>query len=115
MKRPRRRSQRGRSPRMMRQDEAHRPDDVRGIAQKDLAFDQRLAHQPEGVMLQIPQPAMDQFRRCTRGTPGEVSGLAQIDRQAPPGCITCNPAAVHPAPDDGEVDFLFSLGQNLFP
>jgi len=39
--------------RVMRQHEAHRTDDVRCGAQQHLAFCQRLAHQAEGVVLQI--------------------------------------------------------------
>lgn len=45
----------------LRQDELQRPDDVRRDRQQPLAFDQRLAHQPELAIFEIAQSAMDQL------------------------------------------------------
>ena len=47
--------------RFVRHDEAQRPDDMRCIAQQHLAFAQALRDEPELVMLEIAQPAMDQL------------------------------------------------------
>ncbi len=50
-------------PGVMRQHEAQRPDDVRRRTQQHLALDQRLADQPELVVFEIAQAAMDQLGR----------------------------------------------------
>jgi len=47
--------------RQRRQHETHRPDDVRRHAQQHLALGQRLAHQPEGAVLEIAQAAVDEL------------------------------------------------------
>ena len=46
---------------VVRQHEAQRPDDMRRRFQQYLTLDQRLAHQAEFIMLEIAQPAMNQF------------------------------------------------------
>ncbi len=49
--------------RLRRQQEAHRPDQVRCHAEHHLAFGQRLAHQAEPSLLEIAQSTMDELRR----------------------------------------------------
>jgi hypothetical protein len=45
----------------MRQDETHRPHDVRRGAQQHFAFDERLADEVELVILKIAQATMDEL------------------------------------------------------
>ena len=89
---------------MVRQHEAHRPDDVRRGAQQHLAFRQRLPHQAERVVLQIAQAAMDQLGGGGRSAAGKVALFQQQHRQAAAGGIARNAAAVDAAADDGEVE-----------
>ena len=91
---------------VVRQHEAHRPGDVRGHAQQHLALDQRLAHQPEFVIFQIAQPAMDQLGAGRGGGAGKVLLLAQEDGKRRAGGITGNAAAIHAAADDGDIENL---------
>ena len=45
----------------MRQHETHRPDDVRRVAPQHFALHQRFAYEPELVIFEIAQAAMDEF------------------------------------------------------
>ena len=47
--------------RHLRQHEALRPDDMAGVGQQHLALLQRLAHEPEFVVLEIAQAAVDEL------------------------------------------------------
>ena len=49
--------------RRVRQHKGLRPGDVRRDVEQHLAFGQRLAHQPEGIIFQIPEAAVDQLGR----------------------------------------------------
>ena len=89
---------------MVRQDEAERPDDVRRSAEKHLALDQRLAHQPELVELEIAEAAVDELGRGRRGRAGKVALLGKKDRQAAARGVAGDAAAVNAPADDGEVD-----------
>ena len=91
-------------PLVMRQHEAQRPDDVRRDPPNRLAFQQGLAHQPELPVFEVAQPAMHQLGGGGRGRGGQVIGLAQIDRPAPPDGVARDAAAVDAAADDGEVE-----------
>src|ERR1700722_9857762 len=55
-------------------------------------------------MLQIAQAAVDQLARGAGCRGGEIVFLAKIDRPAAPGGVSGNPAAVHAAADDGDVE-----------
>ena len=88
---------------LMRQDEAHRPDDVRRDGPKLLALLQGLAHQRELVIFEIAQPAMDQLGRGRAGAAGEVARFEQQDFRAAPRRIAGDPGTVHPAADHGDV------------
>ena len=70
------------------------------MRQQHLALEQRLAHQPELVIFEIAQAAMDQLGGGRRGAAGEVVLLAQADRQAAPGRVARDAAAVDAAADD---------------
>ena len=87
--------------RRVRQHEAHRPDDVRRRAQQHLALDQRLAHQPELVIFEIAQAAMDQLAAARRGALARdrPSRTAATD-EAAPGRVARDAGAVDAAADD---------------
>ena len=89
--------------RHVRQHEAHRPDDVGRRPQQDLALDQRLADQPELVILEIAQAAMDQLAAARRGPLREVVLLAQEHLEAAPGGVAGDARAVDAATDDQEI------------
>ena len=85
------------------QHEAHRPDDVRRIAPQHLALHQRFTHQPELVIFQIAQSAVDQLGGKRRGAAGKVVHLGEKNRIAPPDSVAGNAAAVDAAADDEDV------------
>ena len=90
-------------PRPVRQYQAQRLDEMRRHAQQHLALGQPLAHQAEGAMLEIAQPAMDQLaRRRGRGA-GEVALLAKQHAKPPPGGVAGNRHPVDAAADDQQV------------
>ena len=87
----------------MRQHKAQRPYDVRGVAQQDLAFAERLTNQTEFIVLEIAQSAVDQLGARRRGALGKIALLRQEDLQAPTGGIARNTAAVDATADDRNV------------
>src|SRR3954447_18790796 len=89
---------------MMRQHEPERPNDVGSSPQKDLPFHQRLADQPELVVLEIAQPTVDELRRCGGGRTREIAFFAEEDLQSPAGCIAGDAASIDAAADDREVE-----------
>ncbi len=60
----------------MRQQKAQRPDDVRRGGKQHLAFPQRFGDEPELILLQIAQTAVDQLGAGRRGMRGEIVFLA---------------------------------------
>jgi hypothetical protein len=88
----------------VRQDEAHRPDDVRCRREQHLALDQRLTHQAELVVLEIAQAAVDQLAAARAGTLAEIALLAQEHFQAAAGRVARDPGTVHAAADHQDVD-----------
>ena len=91
-------------PRLGRQHEAHRPDEVRRHAQHHLALDQRLAHQPEPSLLEIAQAPVDELGGGRRRAGREIVLLDQQNAQAPAGGVAGDPGAVDAAADDGEIE-----------
>ena len=91
-------------PRHVRQDELHRPDEVRGDAQQALALDQRFAHQAELEELEVAQPAVDQLGARGGGAGREIRLLDQRDFHAPPGGVARNACAVDAAAHDEKID-----------
>ena len=88
---------------LVRQHEAHRPDDVRRNPPQHLALGQRLPHQPEIEVLEVAQPAVDQLGRARRGAGREIAHLAQKYGMASAGGVTRQSAAVDAAADDRQV------------
>ena len=90
--------------RVIGQHEAHRPADMRHGAQQHLAFDQRLAHQPELEILEVAQPAVEQLGGGRRGCRGEIAHLGQADREPAPRRIARDAASVDAAADHEQID-----------
>ena len=87
-----------------RQHEPHRPDEMRGHAQHDLAFDERLPHQAKPAMLEIAQSAVNELGGSRRRPAGQVALLDQQHAKPAAGGITCDPGAVDAAADYGEIE-----------
>ena len=94
--------------RLVRQHEAQRKGEVRRLGQKHLALLQGLAHQPELVVLEIAQAAMDQLGRSRRGGAGKIVHLAQPDLERPSHRIAGDACAVDSAADHEKVERRFS-------
>ena len=88
---------------VVRQHEAQRPGDVRRARKQHLALDQRLADQPELVVFEVAQAAVDELGRARRGGAGEIALLEEHDLQAAAGGVARDAAAVDAAADDREV------------
>ena len=88
---------------MVRQHKADRMDDVRRRGEEHLALGQRLMHQPEGVVLEVAEAAVDELGRGGGSGAGEVALLAQEHGKAATGGIPRNAAAIDAAADDGDV------------
>ena len=93
---------------VVRQHEAQRPDDVRGGRDEDLALAQRLAHEPEVVVLEVAQAAVDELGAAGRGVGREVVLLAQQHREPAAGGIAGDARAVDAAADDEQVEAVWS-------
>jgi hypothetical protein len=84
--------------RAVRQHEAHRLDDVRGLGQQHFALGQGFAHQAEFVMFEVAQAAVDQLAAGRRGVAGQVVLFAKEHRQAAPGGVCAMPTPLMPPP-----------------
>ena len=89
--------------RHMRHHELERPDDVRRDSEQRLALGQRLGNEPELVVLEIAQPAMNQLRRGAGRMRGQIVLFAQQHLQPAPGRVARDPDAVDAAADDDQV------------
>ncbi len=87
----------------VRQDEAQRPDDVRRGLEQALALEKGLADEPELVIFEISQPAVDQLRAGRGGVAGEVALFAQNHRQTAAHRIARDARPVDAAADDKEI------------
>lgn len=85
---------------MVRQHEAHRPDDVRRRAQQQFAFPQRMANQLEIIILQVAQAAVDKLGAGGGGVLSQIILLAQKHAQTASGCISGDTRAIDPASYD---------------
>ena len=94
----------GAQPGVMREHEAHRPDDVRGVAQQHRALAQGVAHKSEVAVLQVAKPAVDQLGAGRRGVRGQIVLLAQQHVEAAPRRVPGDAGAVDAAADDEQVD-----------
>ena len=99
----------------MREHEAHRPDDVRGVAQEHRALAQGLAHESEVAMLQVSKPAVDQLGAGRRGVRGQIVLLAEQHVEAAPRRVPGDAGAVDAAADDEQVDRARHLTPHTHP
>ena len=90
----------------VRQHETQRPDDVRRRRPQRLALFERVAHQPEGVVFEIAQAAVDQLGRGGGGRRGEVAFLDQQRLQPAPGGVAGDADAIDAAADHRDVERL---------
>ena len=89
--------------RAMGQPETHGTGDMGGHAEQHLPLRQRLFHQPEFVMFEVAQAAVDQLAGVGRGGRGEIARLEQGNLQTPPRCISRNAYPVDAAADDDQI------------
>ena len=92
--------------RLVRQDERKRIDEVRREPEQDLALGQRFAHQPELVVLEIAEAAVDQLGAPRGGMRREVVALDQQHLEPASRGITGDACAVDAAAHDQEVECL---------
>ena len=72
--------------------------------EQDFALDQRFAHQPEFIVFEIAQAAMDELGRGRGGRAGEIALLGQQDLEPAPGGVARDAAAIDAAADDGKIE-----------
>ena len=89
--------------RAVRQAKTHGTGDVGRHTEQHLTLRQRLFHQPEFVMLEIAQTAVDQLAGVGRGGRGEILRLKQGNLQTPSCRIGCDADPVDAATDDDQI------------
>ena len=89
--------------RAVRQDKAHRPDDVRSGLHQDFTLDQSRADQPELIIFEIAQAAVNELAGARRRPLRKIVLLDQQDRKSAPGRVAGDTRAIDAAADDGEV------------
>ncbi len=89
--------------RLVRQHERQRLDQVRRLREQHLALGERLGDQPEFVVLEIAQSAVDQLGAPLRGCRGEIVLLDQQRREPAPGSVARHAGTVDATPDDQEI------------
>ncbi len=89
--------------RAMGQAKTHGASDVRGHAEQHFPLRQRLFHQPEFVVFEIAQAAVDQLAGVGRGGRGEILRFKQRHLQPTPRRIGRDTDAVDAAADDDQI------------
>ena len=90
--------------RTVRQDEPHRPDDVRRRAEQDFALDQRLADEAKLVIFEIAQPAVNKLTRPGRCSLRQIVLLAEQHGEASPHRVARNAGSVDAAANDDQIE-----------
>ena len=93
-------------PGVVGQDETERPDDMRRDLPENFAFDQRLANQPELIIFQIAQPAVNELGRPRRCAARQIIHFTEENRISTPRRVAGDTAAIDAAADDSEVEHL---------
>ena len=91
---------------MVRQDKSQRTNDVRRDLPENFPLDQRLADQPELVIFQIAQPAMDELGRPGRRPAGQIVHFTEENGIAASGSIARDATAVNATANNCEVENL---------
>jgi hypothetical protein len=90
-----------------REHERHRPHEMRrDHVEQQRALAQRLAHEPELLLLEVAEAAVDQLAGARRGAGGEVTRLDERHRQAARGGVERAARARRAAADDEDVERL---------
>ena len=90
-----------------RQDEPERPHEVRSDDLAERAhLVERLPYEPEVAHAQIPEPAVNELRRCAGSSRCEVVPLDQRDGEAVARCQFRDAGADDPPADDEQVESL---------
>ena len=76
---------------------------MRGDAQQRFALGERLGHEAKLVVLEIPQPAVDQLGRGRGSRRGKVARLGEQHRKAAAGGVARDSGAVDAAADDQQI------------
>ncbi|MNV26608.1 hypothetical protein D3C71_1177330 [compost metagenome] len=97
--------------RAVRQHETHLLDDVRSLGQQHFTFGQGFTHQAEFVMFEVAQAAVNQLAAGRRGMAGQVILFTKEHRETATGGIRCDPHAIDPATDDGDIVDLGERGR----
>ena len=87
----------------MRQHERERLDDVRRVLEQRLALVQRLRHQAEFVVFEVPQAAVDQLGAPGRRVRGEIVLFRQQHRHAAARGVPRDARAIDPPADDEQI------------
>src|SRR5436190_23879591 len=88
----------------MRQDDAHRPDDVRCRFEQYFAFGQGFADEAELVIFEIAQAAVNILAGARARALREIALFAEDHPQSASSRIACDPRAVDAAADDQKID-----------
>ena len=94
--------------RLVRQHERQRLDDVRRLPQHHLALGERFADQPEFVLLEIAQAAVDQLGAPLRRGRRDVALLDHEHLEPASGRIARDARAVDAPADDEEIELRFA-------
>ena len=86
-----------------RVEEVHRPDEMRGQAHQRLPLGDALVHQPDLVVLQVAQPAVDQLAGLAAGAAGQVAAVDDGHAEPPAGRVQRDAGPGRAHPDDQHV------------
>ena len=90
---------------VQRVEERNRLDQVRGqLRDEQVALTERLPHQLEVKLLEVPKAAVDELARPARRARGKVPGLDQRDPEPPGRGVQRGSRAGHAAADDEDVE-----------
>ena len=88
-----------------REQERQGPDQVRRDAgHQQAALLVRFPYEAHVAEAQVPQPSVDELRRCARGLPAEVAALDERHREPVPGCGRGDAGADYPAAHDQQIE-----------
>src|SRR5712692_2730856 len=89
--------------RLVRQDELQRRNDVRRSAQQDLTLGERFGDQPEFVVFEVAQPAVNELGAPRRGMRREVVFLDEQHLESASRGVARDTRSVDSTAGDGEV------------
>src|SRR5262249_8934691 len=89
-----------------RDQEGQDPNEVRSVAQGDLALGQPLVDEADLALLQVSEPTVPELRARRRRARGEIVPLDQGGAQAPGRGVERHAGAGDPAPDHEHVELL---------